>query len=711
MKKNFVLATLALLVAVASCSFTNNNFENNDKDKLLLDLITYVLERGHYEPKSINDKFSAGVYDGFIDILDPTKRYFLASDLREFEKYKYQIDDEIKNTDITFFNLVHQRLETRMNEVKELYPELLSEPFNYALKEEINIDYRSLEFARNKKELRERWRQQLKFNSIGEYNDKLTNFENESDDALSKAKEAELESAARKDVLQRLNEYFDVVDDLERKDWFVQYINTIVEEFDPHTFYFAPEDKERFDMSMSGKFEGIGARLQKKPNGAKIVEIISGGPVWRDKALEVGDEITKVGQEGEEPINIVGMPLDDAIKLIKGPKGTVVYLTVRKVDGTTEEINITRDVVELEESYAKSATIDKEGRTFGLIDLPKFYVDFNDYNKRNAASDVAKEIERLKEEGMEGLVIDLRDNGGGSLKTVVDIAGLFIEDGPIVQVRSSGQRKEIHEDKDERIQWDGPLVILVNELSASASEILAAAMQDYKRAIVIGSKQTFGKGTVQNVIPLTNLVSSNQHGDLGALKITTQKFYRINGGSTQLEGVKSDIVVPDRYSYIDLGERDQENPLAWDKISAADYEVWRGYEDFSTVIKNSQERMSKNPQIKLIEENARWVKEQQNENVVSLNFDEYRQELEADKKRANYFKKLQEYDSRLSFSSLKYEESLFTQDPILREKRDRWHRELARDVYVEEAINVLEDLKMSAIRANPNRKLASSVKG
>ncbi|PQJ16590.1 carboxy terminal-processing peptidase [Aureicoccus marinus] len=711
MKKNFVLATLALLVAVASCSFTNNNFENNDKDKLLIDLITYVLERGHYEPKSINDKFSAGVYDGFIDILDPTKRYFLASDLREFEKYKYQIDDEIKNTDITFFNLVHERLETRMNEVKELYPELLSEPFNYGLKEEINIDYRSLEFARNKKELRERWRQQLKFNSIGDYNDKLTNFENESDDALSKAKEAELESAARKDVLERLNEYFDVVDDLERKDWFVQYINTIVEEFDPHTFYFAPEDKERFDMSMSGKFEGIGARLQKKPNGAKIVEIISGGPVWRDKSLEVGDEITKVGQEGEEPINIVGMPLDDAIKLIKGPKGTVVYLTVRKVDGTTEEINITRDVVELEESYAKSATIDKEGRTFGLIDLPKFYVDFNDYNKRNAASDVAKEIERLKEEGMEGLVIDLRDNGGGSLKTVVDIAGLFIEDGPIVQVRSSGQRKEIHEDKDERIQWDGPLVILVNELSASASEILAAAMQDYKRAIVIGSKQTFGKGTVQNVIPLTNLVSSNQHGDLGALKITTQKFYRINGGSTQLEGVKSDIVVPDRYSYIDLGERDQENPLAWDRISPADYEEWRGYEDFSTVVKNSQERMSKNSQIKLIEENARWVKEQQNENVVSLNIKEYRQELEADKKRANYFKKLQEYDSRLSFSSLKDEESLFTQDPILREKRDRWHRELARDVYVEEAINVLEDLKMSAIRANPNRKLASSVKG
>ena len=710
MKKNFVLATLVLLVAVASCSFTNTNFENNDKDKLLIDLITYVLERGHYEPKSINDNFSAGVYEGFIDILDPTKRYFLASDLREFEKYKYQIDDEIKNTEITFFNLVHNRLETRMAEAKVIYAEILETPFDYSVKEEINIDYRKADFARNKKELKERWRLQLKYNALGVYNTKLTNFENESEESLTNSTKSDFESEARKSTLNTLNEFFDFIGDLDRQDWFVQYVNTIVEEFDPHTFYFAPDDKEKFDMSMSGKFEGIGARLQKKPEGAKIVEIISGGPVWRDKSLEVGDEITQVGQEGEEPINIVGMPLDDAIKLIKGDKGTTVNLTVRKVDGTIKTVSITRDVVELEESYAKSATIEKEGRTFGLIDLPKFYVDFNDYNNRNAASDVAKEVERLKEEGMEGLVIDLRDNGGGSLKTVVDIAGLFIEDGPIVQVRSSGKRKEIHEDKDERIQWDGPLVILVNELSASASEILAAAMQDYKRAVVIGSKQTFGKGTVQNVIPLSNLVSSNQHGDLGALKITTQKFYRINGGSTQLEGVKSDIVVPDRYSYIDLGERDQENPLPWDRISAADYEVWRGYEDFEAAIQNSQDRMSKNSQISLIEENARWVKEQQDENVVSLQFEEYRKDLEADRKKANYFKKLQEYDSHLSFSSLKYEKELFTKDAILREKRDRWHRDLAKDVYVEEAINVLEDLKMSAIRANPNRKLAS-VKG
>ncbi|WP_435623515.1 carboxy terminal-processing peptidase [Flagellimonas sp.] len=702
MKKNFTLAFLVILVAVASCSFTNKSFENDDKDKLLLDLITYVLEKGHYEPKDLNDSFSSNVFDDFIDILDPTKRYFLESDIRDFEKYRFMIDDEIRNTDITFFNIVYQRLMKRMSEAEEIYKDVLETPFDYAKQETINIDYKDQEFAANKKQLRERWRQQLKYNTLGVYDNKLS----ENEENLPKS---ELEAEARKTTENTLGEFFDFINDLERKDWFVQYINTIVDEFDPHTFYFAPDDKEKFDIGMSGKFEGIGARLQKKPEGAKVVEIISGGPVWREQSLEVGDEILKVGQEGEEPIDIVGMRLDDAIKLIKGPKGSIVDLTVRRVDGTIEEVSIIRDVVMLEESYAKSATVKEEGHKYGLINLPKFYVDFEDYTERNAATDVAKEVERLKEEGVEGIILDLRDNGGGSLKTVVDMAGLFIKDGPIVQVRSSGQRKEVHEDKDERIQWDGPLVILVNELSASASEILAAAMQDYKRAVVIGSKQTFGKGTVQNVIPLDNIVRSNEHGNLGAIKLTTQKFYRINGGSTQLEGVKSDIVVPDRYSYIDLGERDQENPLEWDKISAADYEVWDGYIDFETTIANSKERMAQNPYIELIEENAKWLKEQQDETTVSLNYEVYKQREEESKKKSDQFKSLREYDSKLTFESLKYETELFTQDSVLREKRNRWHKSLAKDIYVEEAINVLQDLKLNNIKST-ERRLAS-VKG
>nr|WP_288977269.1 carboxy terminal-processing peptidase [uncultured Allomuricauda sp.] len=722
MKKNFILALLVILVAVASCSFTNKSFDNDDKDKFLLELISYVLEKGHYEPKEVNDSFSSNVFDDFIQVIDPTKRYFLQSDIDEFEKYRFMIDDEIRNTDITFFNVVYQRLMVRMQEAKEIYGDVLAQPFDYTIDETIEIDYDKQEFATSKKELKERWRKQLKYNTLNVFDNKIENqiADSEADldvDAAYAFNEipgsidkVTTEEEAREVTKNTLDEFFDFVDDLERKDWFVQYLNTIVEEFDPHTFYFAPEEKEKFDIGMSGKFEGIGARLQKKPEGAKIVEIISGGPVWRDQSLEVGDQILKVGQEGEEPINIVGMRLEDAIKLIKGPEGTVVDLTVRKVDGTIETVSITRDVVELEESYAKSATIDAGENKYGLINLPKFYIDFENYAERNAATDVAKELERLKEAGAEGIILDLRDNGGGSLKTVVDMAGLFIKDGPIVQVRSSGQRKEVHEDKDERIQWDGPLVILVNELSASASEILAAAMQDYKRAVIIGSKQTFGKGTVQNIFPLDDIVRGNEHGDLGAIKLTTQKFYRINGGSTQLEGVKSDIVVPDRYSYIDLGERDQQNPLGWDKITAADYKVWDGYIDFEDAVKKSKERMAKNEQIKLIEENAKWLKEQQDENVISLNYDKYVSKEEEAKKRSEKFKSLRDYDSKLSFSSLNYEKELFTQDSVLREKRDRWHKDLARDIYVEEAVNVLKDLHKNNIKKKDG-ELASVNKG
>ncbi|TDT43799.1 carboxyl-terminal processing protease [Maribacter spongiicola] len=709
MKRNLAYVLLLMLATVASCSFTNKTFENDDKDKLLLDLITYVLEKGHYEPKALNDDFSVHVFEDFIDVIDPTKRYFMASDIAEFEKYKYQIDDEIKNTDITFFNVVYERLMQRMGDAKGIYKEVLETPFDYSENESISIKYDEEPFAADRKELKERWRKQLKYATLGTYDSKISHMENkeiestdEHDHTAHSPKEAEEES--RKSTETTLDEFFDFVNDLERKDWFVQYINTIVDEFDPHTFYFAPEEKEKFDTSMSGKFEGIGARLQKKAEGAKIVEIISGGPVWRDARLEVGDEIIKVGQNGEEPINIVGMRLDDAIKLIKGAQGTIVDLTVKKVDGSLDVVSLTRDVVELEESYAKSANIIKGEEKFGIINLPKFYVDFNDYSERNAATDVAKEVERLKDEGMEGLVLDLRDNGGGSLKTVVEMAGLFIKDGPIVQVQSKDKTKDVYDDKDERIQWDGPLVILVNELSASASEILAAAMQDYKRAVVIGSKQTFGKGTVQNVIPLNNMLRSNDHGDLGAIKITTQKFYRINGGSTQLEGVKSDIVVPDRYSYIDLGERDQSNPLGWDKITPADYKAWDGYIDYEKTIADSKNRMASSEQIKLIEENAKWLKAEQDETEISLNFDTYKEEKEKDKEQSDYFKSLTEYDSKLTFKSLGYEEALFTKDSVLREKRNRWHKNLAKDVYVEEAVNVLEDLKVNNIKQG---KLAS----
>lgn len=726
MKKNFKVLFLAVFVSVASCSFTTKEFDDPDKDKLLLDLITYVLQKGHYDPKDINDQFSAEVYNDFINGLDPLKRYFLASDIAEFSKYKTEIDDQIKNKDLSFFDLVYNRFLERMADVKKIYPDVLSKPFDFNEKESINVDYDNLAYATSLMDLQSRWKQQLKFTTLSGYYDMveeqsnkekgisstkekdedLTDFPETTEKAKSESVEpfkrkplAELEKKARETTKASLDEYFDFTKDLERKDYFAIYLNTIVEEFDPHSNYFAPPEKDRFDLQMSGKLEGIGARLQKKNDYITVIEIISGGPAWRSEKIEVGDAIMKVKQEGEkDAVSIIGMRIDDAVKLIKGPKGTKVTLTIKNVDGTISDKILTRDVVELEETYAKSSLIEKDERKFGLINLPQFYFDMENYKERNAATDVKKEIIRLKEEGMEGLVLDLRDNGGGSLRTAVDIAGLFIKKGPVVQVASTGN-KEILEDKDSEILWDGPLVILVNELSASASEILAAAMQDYKRAIIIGSAQTYGKGTVQNVIDLNQWLRKNDLGDMGALKITSQKFYRVNGGSTQLEGVKSDVIMPDRYSYIDIGERDYPNPLPYDKIDAAKYDVWDGYIDYDETIQKSKTRMAQNEQLGLIDDNAKWIKDRRDEKEVNLNFKDYSAEIAQRKEETKRFDAIDEYDNHLTFESLPYETALMKQDTTLSEKRKRWHKNLSKDMYVEEAINVLEDLKLNNIKA------------
>lgn len=703
MKKNVVLGLFALLFAFASCSFTESkDFETDNKDKLLIDLITYVLEKGHYSPKQLDDAFSIEIYERFIDGLDPLKRYFLEEDLKRFEAYRLDIDDQLKNKELEFFDLVHQTLVRRIEEAKATYKEVLADPIKFKSKE-IEVDYDGLVYVSTKKELEERWLDQLSLNLLPAYESKLERLAREQSvekEELDKKFLKEAEEEARQELIKTLDEYYTFIDELDRDDYFASFLGAVAETFDPHTSYMAPSDKDRFDISMSGKFEGIGARLQKKPEGTTIVEVISGGPVWRGKLLEVGDQILKVRQEEGDAVDISGMRLDDAIQLIKGPKGTNVFLTVKRVTGVVEEVAVVRDVVELEESYAKSTTIVDENQKFGLINLPKFYVDFEDYSNRNAATDIKLEIERLKEENVEGIILDLRDNGGGSLQTVVDMAGYFIEEGPVVQVKASGNRKEVQEDKDPSVLYDGPLVILVNELSASASEILAAAMQDYKRAIILGSSSTYGKGTVQNVIPLSNIIRSNDLGDLGALKLTTQKFYRVTGESTQLKGVSSDIVMPDRYAYVDVGERDQDNPLAWDRIQAANFATWDKQIDFERVISNSNERLKANEYVALLEEEAQWIKQQRDDHTASLGLEEYRKEKEELRERTERFKKLNDYDSKLSFSSLKYEEALFTKDSVLREKRNRWHKELARDLYVEEAVNVLKDLKQFTYNRN-----------
>jgi len=685
----FIISGIISLVIYFEISNVNFSSDEPNKDRLLVDLVSYVLDKLHYDPQIINDDFSIKVYDDFIDAVDSQKRFLLKSDLELFSQFKLSIDDQINSSDIAFFNIVYETLKTRIDEVEGFYSEILEAPFSFQIDEEINLDYENLEYASNTAELKKTWRKRLKLSALDGYASKKEIKDNKK--AIS---EVEIEKESRTAILENLKDFFQFNSELERSDWFSIYLNSIVTQFDPHTSYLAPEAKEAFDQNISGKFQGIGARLFKRNQQVEISEIIIGGPVWRDNLLNVGDIIIAVAQSAdEEPTEISLMKLSDATDLIKGEKGTNVFLTVKRVDGGVEQIQITRDIVELEETYAKSSIIKDDSNVYGLINLPRFYVDFDDYGERNAASDIKKEILELKNKDINGLILDLRNNGGGSLKTVVDITGFFIEKGPVVQVKSIGGRKEILKDNDPSIIWDGPLVILVNEFSASASEILAAALQDYNRAIILGSKQTYGKGTVQNIIDLNNVISGNTYGDLGSLKITTDKFYRINGGSTQLEGVKSDLIFPNRYSYIDIGEKDLENPLSWDKIDPARYDNSVKVFNYAQAITNSKERIGQNEYFSIIDNHAKLIKAKQEDKTISLDYISYKKDQEDFKLQSDKLKVIEEFNSPYLFewndNNLNLNSS-YNDD--MKEKRDRWIESLQKDIYVDEAMNLLKDL-------------------
>ena len=699
----FGLVVSGIISLVIYFEVSNFKFSSDEpnKDRLLVDLVSYVLDKLHYDPKIINDDFSIKVYDEFIEAIDSQKRFLLESDIEMLSQYRLLIDDQINSSDITFFNTAYEVLINRISEVEGFYEEILNEPFNFNIDEEISLDYQNLNYAKNLNDLKNLWRKRLKLSALDAYASKKEINDDKSDLEKNQTKtDEEIENESRSSIKDNLKDFFQFNSELERSDWFSIYLNSIVTQYDPHTTYLAPEAKEVFDQNISGKFQGIGARLSKTKQQVEIVEIIIGGPVWRDNLLNVGDIIISVAQsEDEEPTEISLMKLSDATDLIKGEKGTKVYLTVKRVDGGVEQVTVTRDVVELEETYAKSSIINDDLSKYGLINLPRFYVDFDDYGERNAANDLKKEIINLRSKGISGLILDLRNNGGGSLKTVVDITGFFIEKGPVVQVKSIGGRKDILRDNDPSILWDGPLVVLVNEFSASASEILAAALQDYNRAIILGSKQTYGKGTVQNIVDLNNVISGNTYGDLGSLKITTDKFYRVNGGSTQLEGVKSDIIFPNRYSYVDIGEKDLENPLSWDKIDPARYNNSGKIFNYSQVISDSKERISENEYFAIIDEHASWIKSQQDDKIVSLDYLTYKDDLKSSKSQNNKLKRIEEFESPYIFqwnNTNDKEDNSYNDD--IKEKRDRWIESLKKDIYVNEAMNLLRDL--SSIKSN-----------
>ena len=690
MKLRISIIITFITIAIFGFKLNNEKLSDPEKEKVLLEIVKYVVERGHYSSIQIDDDLSLKIFDDFINKLDPQKRFFTLSDIKELDRFKYKIDDQIKAYDLEFFEEIHDRYRSRIAEAKMFVEKAFENNFDFNDKEYIDLDIDSIPFSSDKNQLYERWRKQIKYSILDIISQKNSSDSTDDNEVMMNAIST---------VKKNTNDFFNYANEIERDDWFSVFLNSFVGQFDPHTFYFKPDDKEKFDVSISGNFDGIGARLSKADGNVKIVDVIIGGPVWKDKLLDVGDIILAVGQADQEPISIFGMKLDDSIKLIKGPAGTTVTLRIKKLDGQIKDVKIKRDVVELEETFAKSTLISKNSKNYGYISLPKFYADFDNYKNRNSANDVKNEIIKLKNNGIKGLILDLRNNGGGSLQTVVEMTGLFIEKGPVVQVKSIGNRKKILYDRDAQVYWNGPLVLLINEMSASASEIISAALQDYNRAIIIGSEKSFGKGTVQNIVDLNRFISNSDY-DMGAIKVTTDIFYRINGESVQLEGVESDIVIPDSYMYVFDGERDEKNPIKWDKIGPATYTKWQSYDEkFKYVTDQMNRKLNQNNIINDIYERANWIKSQQNINNIPLNLVEYKKYQKDQRLKASQFDKISKYENQLSFELLKTEKTFIQENKELLEERIKWHKNLSKDIFIDQAVNTL-DLLNSSIKTN-----------
>ena len=656
---------------------------------ILLQAITQNLAHQHYDPVKLDNKFSEKAFDLYLNNLDPNKRLFLASDVKKLSKYKNEIDDQTLNGSYEFLDESIEVLEKRIALTEGFFTEILAKPFDFDLKEDVEFGD-DIPYVKTEKELKDRWRKYLKYNVLTRLHSNMEAQKNRVDSGAIAVSFDSLETKARNGVLKTHQDWYKRLKRLDRKDRISIYVNSLTAVYDPHTNYYPPKDKENFDIQMSGRLEGIGAQLQEKDGYIKVTRIVPGGPASLQGELKENDLILKVAQENEDPVEIIDWKIDEAVKLIRGKKGTIVTLTVRKPDGSLQDIKITRDVVVLEETYAKSLIIkDEDAHSAGYIFLPSFYADFGNPLGRFSWQDVKKEVEKLKEEGVNGIIIDLRNNGGGSLDDVVKMAGLFIDEGPVVQIKEKGRRAHVMRDTRPGTEWDGALVIMVNEFSASASEILAAAMQDYSRAVVIGSANTHGKGTVQRFLDLNQSIRGKSWR-LGHIKLTTQKFYRINGDATQLKGVSSDVLVPDFYMYLETGEKEHDHPLSWDQIESSDYMPTNSVP--SQVISNSEERVNGNETFNLIEENAvRW-KQQRDDNSYPLSYQSYAQEQETEKLEDKKYSSILK-DSIPGFIALNpsVDVEYISQQESRTKRNQDWKSSVVKDPYIYEALQIIQD--------------------
>ena len=713
MSKKFIPVILVLTAASLFAAFQTQGKSDHDNPKSkytrIIRNVGLLLEQGHYSPKTIDDSFSKLVLKKFTDDLDGDKNIFLQSDIDAFKKFENKIDDEIHGSElISFFNISELYI-TRLKETAGLYADILAKPFDFSKDEEVMLDREKLSNPKTDAERKDIWRKRLKYLALDRYNLLLETREKNKDSANFKIKaDSTLEREAREAVKKQIERFFATKITRDNNDEnFSTFVNAITGTMDPHSDYFAPVDKRSFDESMKGSFFGIGAQLKEDDGRIKISSLISGGPAWKGGELKPEDEIIKVAQGNEEPIDVTGYSVTDAVKIIRGAKkGSEVRLTIRRLDGSVKVISIIRDEIKLDDTFAKSAIINGD-KKLGYIYLPEFYVDFNDPNGAKCSEDVAKEIAKLKAENVEGIIMDLRGNGGGSLPEVVKMVGLFIEDGPVCVVKGRGEDKPYQwKDKDKSILYTGPLTVMVDEFSASASEIFAAAIQDYKRGIIIGSTSTFGKGTVQRTIPLNpeseNAMFSNKEvEDLGSVKLTLQKFYRINGGATQLKGVTPDIVIPDRFEYLKFREKDNAAALPWDEIGKTDYKPWTSTISNDVVVNYSDEQLAKNTTFKKIKESILWL-EKYGDKAYSLNLNKYKEEQKQFKAKVKELDELYKLNKDLSVKNNAADLVVINTAKDKIEKNKAWLKRVSGDIYIDETVKVMNNMIMQSATAKTN---------
>jgi carboxyl-terminal processing protease len=697
MKLKYLFAIL--LVSVLFIFGSTTPQKDFKKQRIILELLNASLSQAHFDPPQIDDEFSKKAYKLYVERIDFNKLFLIQEDIDQLSKFETLIDDEIKNGTFRFYDLSVEIVEERTKEVEDFYKDILSKPFDFNIDEDYQSDADKYDYAENLDELKEMWRKSLKYQVLSRVYTKMKQQEKaleKNDTSVVQKSFEELEVKARESVMKSHDEWFRRLSQVENADRFNVFANSIVGVYDPHTEYFPPKDKENFDIRMSGQLEGIGATLSEKEGYIKVERIVPGSASWKQGELEAGDLILKVAQGEEEPVDIVDMRLDKAVQLIRGPKGTEVRLTVKKIDGSIVVIPIIRDVVIIDETYARSIKVENTEADVNAayILLPSFYADFNNRGGRNSADDIKAELKKIKQEDYDGVILDLRNNGGGSLMDVVKIVGMFIDNGPVVQVKARGQSPMVHKDYNRGIYYDGPVVILVNSLSASASEILAAALQDYGRAVIVGSN-SFGKGTVQRFLELDGLLRMEDEAmkPLGALKLTIQKFYRINGDATQLKGVTPDVILPDDYMYLEIGEREMDYPMPFSEIDAVSYENYSKNIEIQEIAKQSEKRVKNTEVFQMVEENAKRLKDESENSVISLNYEKYKESQEKKAEKAKKYKKLYKPIDAMNTDILLGDKESLEADTSKAVRFEAWQKEVKKDPYVFEATNIIKDLE------------------